>query len=71
METINKSSVQGMAMAAVVALALTWSMSYAFVESTAVARWVNAAELAGGVVARVAEAGTAKGAAASPVKVVF
>jgi hypothetical protein len=73
METINKSSVQGMAMAAVVALALTWSMSYAFVESTAVARWVDAAELAGGVVAHVADAGTgvAKGAAASPVNVVF
>jgi uncharacterized membrane protein len=68
METINKSSVQGMAMAAVVALALTWSMSYAFVESTSVARWVTAADVAGGVVARVAEAGPVKGAAASLLK---
>jgi hypothetical protein len=65
METNNKSSVHGMAMAAVVALALTWSMSHAFVASTAVVRWVDAAELAGGVVAKVADAGATKGAAAS------
>lgn len=73
METISKTSLKGMTMAAAIALALTWTMSHAFVESTAVARWVDAAEVAGNVVAQVADAGTgaAKGAAASPAKVVF
>jgi hypothetical protein len=73
METISKNSLKGMVMAAAIALALTWTMSHAFVQSTAVARWVDAAELAGDVVARVADAGsgTAKGSAASPAKVVF
>ena len=73
METISKNSLKGMVMAAAIALALTWTMSHAFVESTAVARWVDAAELAGDMVAHVADAGTgaAKGAAASPAKVVF
>lgn len=67
METINKSNVQGMVMAAVAALALTWSLSHAFVESTSVARWVDAAGIAGTVVASVADAGTGagQGAAAS------
>ena len=73
METISKNSLKGMVMAAAIALALTWTMSHAFVQSTAVARWVDAAELAGNVVAHVADAGpgATKGAAASPAKVVF
>jgi hypothetical protein len=68
METVNKSSVMGMVAAAVVAVTLTWSMSHAFVESTAVARWVDAADLAGGAVARVADTGAAKAAATSLLK---
>ncbi|MEZ5459670.1 MAG: hypothetical protein R3E65_10325 [Steroidobacteraceae bacterium] len=73
METISKTSLKGMTMAAAIALALTWTMSHAFVQSTAVARWVDAAQVAGGVVAQVAEAGSgaAKGSAVSPAKVVF
>lgn len=71
MESINKRSMQGMAMAAVVALALTWTLSHAFVQSTAVARWVDAAEVATSVVAKVADSGTVGGAKASPATVVF
>jgi uncharacterized protein HemY len=51
METNTKSGVQAMVVAAVVALTLTWSLSEAFVKSTAVARWVSAAEVAAHVVA--------------------
>ena len=71
MESINKRSVQGMAMAAVVALALTWTLSHAFVQSTAVARWVDAAEVATSVVAKVADSGAVGGTKASPATVVF
>jgi hypothetical protein len=73
METLSKDSLKGMVMAAAIALALTWTMSHAFVQSTAVARWVDATELAGNVVTHVADAGTgaANGAAASPARVVF
>ncbi len=51
METNTKSGVQAMVVSAVVALALTWSLSEAFVQSTSVARWVSAAEVAAHVVA--------------------
>jgi hypothetical protein len=51
METNTKSGVQAMVVAAVAALALTWTLSGAFVQSTSVARWVSAAEVAAHVVA--------------------
>lgn len=59
METINKSGMLVILVAAVAAIALTWAMGQAFVESTAVARWVDAAQIAGQVVASTAEAGSA------------
>ena len=66
METINKNSVHGMMLAAVAALAVTWSFSAAFVQSTAVARWVTAGEVASHMVAVAAsQAGAVKGASAS------
>lgn len=66
METISKNSIQGMVVAAVAALVLTWSFSAAFVQSTAVARWVTAGEVASHVVAVAAsQAGAVKGASAS------
>ncbi len=66
METISKNSIQGMVVAAVAALALTWSFSAAFVQSTAVARWVTAGEVASHMVAVASsKAGSVKGAAAS------
>lgn len=51
MEANTKSGVQAMVVSAVAALALTWTLSGAFVQSTAVARWVSAAEVAAHVVA--------------------
>jgi hypothetical protein len=68
METINKSSVMGVVTAAAVALTLTWSMSQAFVHSTAVARWVDAKDLAGGAVARVVDTAAARTTATSLLK---
>ena len=66
MDTISKNSLPGMVVAAVAALALTWSFSAAFVQSTAVARWVTAGEVATHLVAAAAaQAGTVQGAAAS------
>lgn len=66
MDTISKNSLPGMVVAAVAALALTWSFSAAFVQSTAVARWVTAGEVATHLVAAAAaKAGTVQGAAAS------
>lgn len=58
METISKGGIQGMVVAAVAAAAVTWAMGQAFVESTAVARWVDAAQVAGQVVASTAETGS-------------
>lgn len=58
METISKGGIEGMVLAAVAAVAVTWAMGQAFVESTAVARWVDAAQVAGQVVASTAEAGS-------------
>jgi hypothetical protein len=51
METNTKSGVQAMVVAAMAALTLTWALSGAFVQSTSVARWVSAAEVAAHVVA--------------------
>ena len=66
METISKNSIQGMVVSAVAALVLTWSVSAAFVQSTSVARWVTAGEVASHMVAVAAsQADSVKGAAAS------
>jgi hypothetical protein len=58
METISKTGLQATVVAAVAAVVVTWGMGKAFVDSTAVARWVDAAQVAGQVVASTAEAGS-------------
>ncbi len=57
MESIDKAGIWAMLVAAVAAAALTSLMGHAFFESTAIARWVDAAQRAGQVVASTSEAG--------------
>ncbi len=68
METISKVGFHAMVVAAVASAALTWAMSRAFIESTAVARWVDAAQVASQVVASTAEVSGASVKAAALLK---
>ncbi len=68
METISKGGFPATVAAAIAAAALTWVMGTAFVESTAVARWVDAAQVAGQVVASTAESGGASAKAVALLK---
>jgi hypothetical protein len=61
MNTTNVTGLQ-VVVAAVVALSLTWAASWSFVDSTRVARWVQAASVASEVVAGEAGNGSRDGA---------
>lgn len=57
MEMLSKTDMRVMAAAAIVAIVVTWILAHAFVQSTAVARWVDAAQVAGQVVASTGGSG--------------